>query len=184
MDASQSSFWLEINSLLHGAGSYTKDGLWNNPYGRIPGEAASAILFSNSEDKWCSVLGAGESYEKILFDQAACTGVGLSAAANIANSFINDDLKITHLIHDLNGEPYRADQFGFTSLRISEKLIDNWKMYSPALVTSDLGTATALTHLALSAYIINNRKNKNTIERHLILTSSDDECRSTIITSS
>jgi hypothetical protein len=80
---------------------------------------------------------------------------------------------------DLNGEPYRADQFGFMGLRLSDWLKDNWKTFMPATVFGDLGCASSVAHMALAAQWLADPANQQ--QTHLLLSASDDEQRSAVI---
>jgi 3-oxoacyl-[acyl-carrier-protein] synthase-1 len=79
---------------------------------------------------------------------------------------------------DLNGEPYRADQFGFTGLRLSGWLKDNWKSVTPATVFGDLGSASAVAHMALAAQVLSGAGQAQT---HLLLSASDDAWRGAMV---
>lgn len=175
--------WLEDEHLLHGAGKPYKGTARRNPYGRIPGEAAAAVMLTLSGPAWCRILGAGAAAEMIpRGDDRPCIGLGWTQAAQQALAKLPAERKITHIISDLNGEPYRADQFGFTALRISGRLIDNWQRHTPALVSGDVGTASALLHVALSANLL--RQPEQNGQTHLLLASSDDNLRAAMILAS
>jgi 3-oxoacyl-[acyl-carrier-protein] synthase I len=174
--------WLETQELLHNASKIYKGQARRNPYGFIPGEAAAAVMVSSTGPAWCSIIGAGATAEPVLrTDPRPCTGLGWTQAAQSALATLPEDCKISLIMSDLNGEPYRADQFGFTALRISERLIDNWERYTPALVTGDVGTATALVHVALSANILRQKDQGMPQQTHLLLSSSDDSLRAAMV---
>lgn len=174
--------WLETQELLHNAGKTYKGQARRNPYGFVPGEAAAAVMLGSAGAPWCTILGAGATAEPVLrTDPRPCTGLGWTQAAQSALATLPDDCKISHIMSDLNGEPYRADQFGFTALRISERLVDNWERYTPALVTGDVGTATALVHVALSANILRQKDQGMPQQTHLLLSSSDDSLRAALV---
>jgi 3-oxoacyl-[acyl-carrier-protein] synthase-1 len=73
------------------------------------------------------------------------------------------------------------DQFGFTALRISERLCEDWQRHTPALISGDVGSASALLHVALSANLL--RRPENRTQTHLLLSSSDDSLRSALVLS-
>jgi 3-oxoacyl-[acyl-carrier-protein] synthase I len=174
--------WLETQELLHNASKTYKGQARRNPYGFVPGEAAAAVLLSSVGKSWCSIMGAGATAEPILrTDPRPCTGLGWTQAAQAALATLPNSHKITHIMSDLNGEPYRADQFGFTALRIADRLADNWERYTPVLVTGDVGTATALVHVALSANILRQEDPEQPRQMHLLLSSSDDSLRSALV---
>lgn len=171
---------LESEDLLHNAGMLYQGQARRNPYGRIPGEAAAAVILSLSGPAWCRILGSGSANESIeRNDSRPCLGLGWTHAAQQALAGLPSAQKVTHIISDLNGEPYRADQFGFTALRISERLCENWQRHTPALISGDVGSASALLHVALSANLL--RRPENRTQTHLLLSSSDDSLRSALV---
>lgn len=87
---------------------------------------------------------------------------------------------IGKLYVDLNGEPYRADQFGFTYQRIRRWLKPGVVRRVLALVTGDLGCASLITHLALSARELHGGTSGDP-DWHLILSSSDDVARGALV---
>lgn len=180
--------WLEGERLLQNAHSTYAGKLVPNAYGRIPSEGAAAVMVTHDGKGWCRVEGLGVSEESILRnDSRPCVGLGLSQAATQVLGASFSDRKVDHVVVDLNGEPYRADQFGFTALRLSSRLVDGWTRSAPALVTGDLGTATSLMHTGLSAYALHSRsteKAATTKETHLVLSISDDAKRGAALLSS
>jgi 3-oxoacyl-[acyl-carrier-protein] synthase I len=172
--------WLENEGLLHNAGKYHQRKLLRNPYGRVPGEAAAAVLLTRQGPAWCRILGTGLAAEPVPRNaERPCLGLGWTHAAQQALSGLPSAQKVTHIISDLNGEPYRADQFGFTALRISERLRENWQRHTPALISGDVGSASALLHVALSANLLRQLANRN--QTHLLLSSSDDSLRAALV---
>lgn len=174
--------WLEGEDLLHNAGKLYGGQTRCNPYGCVPGEAAAAVMVSHSGVAWCQIKGAGAALEPVLRTATSpCTGQGWTQAAKQALETLPNEQKITHVVSDLNGEPYRADQFGFTALRISGRLVDDWQRYTPALVSGDVGTATALVHVALSANLLRQQASGQAAQTHLLLSSSDDNLRAALV---
>jgi 3-oxoacyl-[acyl-carrier-protein] synthase-1 len=53
--------------------------------------------------------------------------------------------------NDMNGEPYRADEFGFTGLRTKESFEALSDFVAPADCWGDVGSAGALLHVVLAA---------------------------------
>lgn len=174
--------WLEQEDLLHNAGRDYRGTRSLNPYGRVPSEAAAAIMLCLTGPAWCKIQGTGVINELVSrTDTRPCIGLGCTKAANDAIATVSKTQKITHIFSDLNGEPYRADQFGFTLLRISDRLESNWERYTPALVTGDVGTATALVHVALSANLLRQVEGEQPKQTHLLLFSSDDHLRAALV---
>ncbi|UEP53097.1 beta-ketoacyl synthase [Burkholderia ambifaria] len=177
--------WLDARSLLHGAHRAYRGRFRVEPYGRVPGEGAAAVALSGrlaSGGKcWARLLGVGHAHEPHTHDsRKVCIGAGLSQAARAAlgqgQEFSAD--QIGWISVDLNGEPYRADQFGFTALRLAEALAPGWQRVAPALASGDLASASAVAHVALAAYGMSKRPRQ---ANHLVLSSSDDPLRGAVL---
>lgn len=175
-------WWLERKQLLHGAGHLYHSEIRRNPYGRIPSEAGAAVMVHGSVSGWCRLQGIGLADEAIVrTDPRPCIGLGCTQAAQQALSGSSPEQKITHIVNDLNGEPYRADQFGFTCLRIASSLTDRWETITPALVSGDVGTATSVLQIALSANLLRRQAAAGVHPRHLLLSGSDDSQRAAVV---
>lgn len=199
---------LEHRSLLHGARHPYEGAARANPYGRIPGEGAAALLLSGrqKDSAWCTLAGVALATEPRCFDQPEpCTGQGLTDAARRAMAAAdglpaaggrgdgrgdgggggNRNAPPGHaprvactLTHDATGEPYRADEFGFTALRLARRLSPDYRRITPALVSADLGAASAIAHAALTAWHCRHHPDGTD---HLILSSSDDALRGAMV---
>jgi len=145
--------WLEANDQLHGAGPL------NNAWGFIPGEGAGALLIARREvaerlrlDPLARVLGVGTGFEaNRIKTQTVCIGEGLTQAFRGALAGLPDDFRITDVYCDLNGEPYRADEYGFTALRTKEAFESASDFVAPADCWGDVAAASAPLHLVLAA---------------------------------
>ncbi|MBV9122840.1 MAG: hypothetical protein JO112_05755, partial [Planctomycetes bacterium] len=115
--------WLEACDQVHGAGPE------NNAWGFIPGEAAGFCLLASETactryhlPCHCRVLRAALAREKNLIKtDTVCVGQGLTDAVRQALVGLPQGTKVDRMICDQNGEPYRADEFGFTLVRLSER---------------------------------------------------------------
>ena len=178
--------WLESQGLLHGAhGSYRRQAR-ANPYGRIPGEAAAAVALTTEPDAayWCTLTGTATAQEPVTRSvPQPCIGMGLTLAARQALNLAAQGPRpcsgepVARVTADLNGEPYRADEFGFTALRLAKALAPDYQRIVPALCTGDIGAATAILHTALAAYAFHAR---NLPGKHLLLAGSDDTLRGAV----
>lgn len=173
--------WLDLQGLLHGASVPHHGHLRRNAYGRVPGEGAAAIALSASARhapaSWARLLGCATAVEPVTHTSPQpCTGLGLTQAARqaIEQARALSPAQIGHLVADLNGEPYRADQFGFTALRLGRSLTPDWQRSVPALASGDLHSASALAHVALAAY---GQRQRPQCHHTLVLASSDDTLR-------
>lgn len=145
--------WLEENDQLHSAG------LLNNAWGLIPGEGAGALLLMRREiaerlrlEPLARVLEVGTAFEpKRIKSETVCIGEGLTQAFQGALAALPRDLKISDIYCDMNGEPYRADEFGFAGLRTKEAFKGISDFVAPADCWGDVSAAGAPLHMMLAA---------------------------------
>jgi 3-oxoacyl-[acyl-carrier-protein] synthase-1 len=192
---------LEEANLLHGAHSRVGRGPRPNPYGRVPGEGAAAVVLGpgvrsrasiasprlTPSSPWARLAAATLAEEELPAGSTGpCIGMGLTHAAQEALRLSGNAAQLVGRIStDFNGEPYRADEFGFTTLRLAEALAPGWKRTEPAMVSGDIGAASAVSQLALAAYRMRGRPARHHREseppRQLILCSSDDSLRAAMV---
>lgn len=145
--------WLEACDQLHGGGAL------NNAWGFVPGEAAGAVLLVAS---WvpaalgiaplADVVGVGLGHEsKCIKTDAVCIGEGLTQAFRQTLQALAPGERVDSIYCDLNGEPYRADEYGFTALRTREQLRAASEFIAPADCWGDVGAAGGPLHVALAA---------------------------------
>ena len=145
--------WLEDSDQLHGAGPL------NNAWGFIPGEGAGALLLMRGEvaqrlhlTPLAQVLGVGTAFEsKRIKTETVCIGEGLTQAFRGALAALPDGIKVTDVYCDMNGEPYRADEYGFTFLRTKEAFESASDFIAPADCWGDVAAAGGPLHLMLAA---------------------------------
>ncbi len=145
--------WLEECDQLHGAGPL------NNAWGFIPGEAAGAVLIIRPElierlriDPLARIMGLGSGFEpKRIKTETVCLGEGLTQAFRNALQGLPEGMKVTDMYCDMNGEPYRADEFGFTCLRTKEYFESASDFMTPADCWGDVSAAGGPLHLGLAA---------------------------------
>jgi len=143
--------WLEENDQVHSAGPE------NNAYGFVPGEAAGFVLLTTTSAaqrhqlsvalELVSVAVAHET--KLIKTDTVCTGEGLVA---LFRALAGDPPTITadHLYCDMNGEPYRADEFGFATTRAAGMLREPAAFTTPADCWGDVGAASGPLLLLLA----------------------------------
>lgn len=144
--------WLEQNEQLHGAGPL------NNAWGFIPGEGAGAALLGTERalaglqlTPLGQVLGVGTALEQNrIKTKTVCIGEGLTAAFREGLSGLPSGAKVTDVYCDMNGEPYRADEFGFAALRTKEWFESASDFIAPADCWGDVSAASAPLALVLS----------------------------------
>lgn len=161
--------WLEAEEQLHGAGPL------NNAWGFIPGEAAGALLLARAgvaasggpaggqggqgghlgrggEGGWADVLAVGLGREsKLNKSGEVCIGEGLTQALRRALDEVPGEGVIDNVVCDMNGEAYRADEYGFCGLRVRDRLRDPTDFLAPADCWGDVGAAGLPLHLLLAA---------------------------------
>jgi 3-oxoacyl-[acyl-carrier-protein] synthase-1 len=144
--------WLEESDQLHGAGPF------NNAWGFIPGEAGAALLLMRESvvkslnlQALACVLAVGSAHEpKRIKAQTVCIGEGLTAAFRDTLAALPAGALVTDIYCDMNGEPHRADEFGFTALRTKEHFESLSDFHAPADIWGDVSAAGALLHLGLA----------------------------------
>jgi 3-oxoacyl-[acyl-carrier-protein] synthase I len=145
--------WLEENEQLHGAGAL------NNAWGFIPGEGAGAALLVSGEvlkrfrlEPLARVLSVGRGFEQNrIKTETVCVGEGLTAAFREGLAGLPSGAKVTDVFCDMNGEPYRADEFGFACLRTKEAFESASDFVAPADCWGDVSAASGPLGLMLSA---------------------------------
>jgi 3-oxoacyl-[acyl-carrier-protein] synthase-1 len=145
--------WIEECDQFHGTGPL------NNAWGFIPGEAAGAVLVTGVDlsplagaSMLGRVLAVGTGFEhKRIKTETVCTGQGLTQAFHGALTGLPAGTKVTDIYCDMNGEPYRADEYGFACLRSDNRFATASEFVSPADCWGDVGAATGPLCLALAA---------------------------------
>ncbi|EAO2688096.1 hypothetical protein E2X65_23800 [Salmonella enterica] len=175
--------WLDDENLLHGAHRLYNRNARGNPYGRVPSEGAAALALTSTAREhrpWCHIRGAGTAVEDVLYsDEGACLGKGLRQAA-IQALEVAGTTSLCHVMSDINGEPYRADELGFTLLALSDYSRPEPVRETPVLASGDLGCASLLAHMALSAWRMRAADSPGDT---LLLFTSDDGQRGAVVLS-
>jgi 3-oxoacyl-[acyl-carrier-protein] synthase I len=144
--------WLEACDQLHSAGPL------NNAWGFIPGEAGAALLLMRESAAQATglhalgfVLGIGTAVEsKRIKTETVCIGEGLTQAFRAALATLPAGKRVTDIYCDMNGEPYRADEFGFTALRTKEHFESASDFVAPADCWGDVAAAGGVLHVQLA----------------------------------
>jgi 3-oxoacyl-[acyl-carrier-protein] synthase-1 len=142
--------WLEAGGQVHGA-----DG---NSWGFVPGEAAGFALLASAgaADRYklaaaLELLTAATAREtKLIKTDAVCLGEGLADLFRGLAAGLAPGTRADHLVCDMNGEPYRVDEFGFAVLRAGGLFRDASAFAAPATCWGDVGAAAGALFLALS----------------------------------
>lgn len=145
--------WLEECDQLHGAGPL------NNAWGFVPGEAAGAVLLLGGDamrklgvEPLGRILSVGLGTEpNRIKTETVCIGEGLTAAFREGLAALPSDVCVTDVYCDMNGEPYRADEFGFACLRTRESFVSAADFIAPADCWGDVSAASIPLAMILSS---------------------------------
>ena len=150
--------WLEGNEQVHSAGSE------NNPYGFIPGEGSGFVLLASADAlhrlgltaslELATAASARETH--LIKTDSVCTGDGMTA---LFRSLRGEPAlrRADHLFCDMNGEPYRAEEFGFASIRVADLFADPSSFTAPADCWGDVGAASGPLFVMLADAAIRKR---------------------------
>lgn len=133
-----------------------------NRNGFTPGEAAGFCLLTTgvtARQFGLPVLGwinsvATAREESPIRTRTICVGKGLSAAIQLATAPLRlPEERVDESICDLNGEPYRSEEFALTVLRTQKAFVDSSRFVTPADCWGDIGAASGplFAILAVSA---------------------------------
>ncbi len=173
--------WLDAHDQLHGAGEM------KNAFGFTPGEGAGFCLLASGKvvnqhrlESLSRIVSVSTAQEpNPIKTDSVCVGVGLSKAFRKALQDVPSDVKIDRLICDQNGEIYRADEFGFTLARTSNRFVNGGAFTAPAECWGDVGAASGplFAILTVAAGLRGYAKGPHT----LLSTSSEEGERATAV---
>jgi 3-oxoacyl-[acyl-carrier-protein] synthase-1 len=142
--------WVDAQDQLHSE---------TNSWGYVPGEAACFCLLTSGSvaaryrlpvlAEVVSV-GTGREENRIKTD-AVCLGKGLTEAFRRTLGALAPEARVDQVICDLNGEAYRADEYGFTVARTGARFVDPSEYLAPADCWGDVGAASGPLFVALAA---------------------------------
>jgi len=142
--------WVEASDQAHGA--------IDNSWGFVPGEGAGFALLAaaptavryklHADLELVTAATARET--KLIKTDAVCLGEGLTNLFRALATRLAPSAKADHLVCDMNGEPYRADEFGFAVLRAGELFRDPSGFATPASQWGDVGAAAGPLFLVLA----------------------------------
>ena len=133
--------WLEGNDQLHNG---------PNAYGFLPGEAAGFCLLCSQQAAQrfrlrilARVWTAATAREtKLIKTDTVCLGKGLTEVFQKVCAELPESDRIDHTICDMNGEPYRADEYGFAVTRVGKRFVNASDFIAPADCWGDVGAAS------------------------------------------
>ncbi|RYZ43203.1 MAG: hypothetical protein EOO71_04555 [Myxococcaceae bacterium] len=161
----------------------------DHPVGFMPGEAGVAILL----ERYDSVRGRGVRPHGLLFDPviaqephclaAKSPPTGRALAEVLTQALVQADAREAtagDLYLDLNGENFRASEWGHTRVRTQEWCgMEAWAQRIPALNFGETGAASPLLAVCLAARAFARKYSRG--DHALVLSSGDDGHRSGII---
>ena len=145
--------WLESCDQIHSAGEF------NNAWGFVPGEAAGLCLLASEKivqryrlKPLAQILASATATEmNLIKTNTVCLGEGLTAAfKQVLPSLPKPDARVDEILCDMNGEPYRAEEYGFASTRVAEKFTDPSDFLAPADCWGDVGAASGPLFVCLA----------------------------------
>jgi 3-oxoacyl-[acyl-carrier-protein] synthase-1 len=94
---------------------------------------------------------ASASEPNRIITETVCIGEGLTRALRRVLGALPPGAQVSDVYCDMNGEPYRADEYGFTALRIKQQLEAASEFVAPADCWGDVGAASGPLGLMLAA---------------------------------
>jgi 3-oxoacyl-[acyl-carrier-protein] synthase-1 len=167
--------WLDENRQL--ATSYNRAALF-------PGEGAGAFAVASDEAvqrhrlrSLGTVCRVGTAMEpKRIKTDTICLGEGLTAAIQKALAPLRfPEGRVNGILCDINGERYRAEEWGFALLRLSEAFVDPTDYDLPTSCWGDMGAASAPLSVVLATSAAMRRYSKG--QRYLLWNSSEGGLR-------
>ena len=127
----------------------------NQSWGFTPGEGAGSILLASEaavDRNSLTVLAELVSVEtaeenNLLGTETVCTGQGLTTALN---GVLNESTTIFDIYTDLNGETYRAEEYGFSICRVGKCFDDASRFTTAAECWGDVGAASPTLGVSLA----------------------------------
>ncbi len=172
--------WLDFQEMLHSS---------SNPWGLIPGEGAGFCLLVSDQiieelniAAVAHILAGATTREKNLINtDTVCSGQGLSQAISFVpqESDPSEFDKIDQIICDLNGLRYRADEFGFSTVKNAKQFKTPGDFVAPADCWGDVGAASGPLFISLAVHTALQGNQKGPL--NLVLTGSDTGERSAML---
>ena len=170
--------WLDQTRRLHSE---------RNPDGFVPGEGAGFCLLASSSAArrlrvpvLASVRAVAVTREPHPIESAGvCTGQGLTDAFHQTLGALAEGERADWTMCDMNGESYRATEWGYAYVRSGKKHRDPLEIWHPADAYGDIGAAGGAVMVALASAAWQRRYARG--PRCLIWTSSDDGTRGALV---
>jgi 3-oxoacyl-[acyl-carrier-protein] synthase-1 len=163
--------WLDNNRQL--ANSYNRGAFF-------PGEGAGAVLIASDQSvsrhqlaSLAVVRALATSMEtRLIKTDAICLGEGLTQCVReVTRSLKLPEQAIDGVVCDINGERYRAEEWGFVILRCAESFVDPTAYDMPATFWGDVGAASGPLFIGLA--VTAGKRGWAKGKRYMIWTSSE-----------
>jgi 3-oxoacyl-[acyl-carrier-protein] synthase-1 len=141
--------WLDEGEQLHSEG---------NIYGFCPGEAAGFVLMATPQTArrlglpgLIGIVATASAIEaNLLKTTDICIGEGLGQAFEVVAQALGQGHAATRVICDMNGERYRANEYGMAALRVPRLFHNAAAFDTPADCWGDVGAASGPLHMCLA----------------------------------
>ena len=135
-----------------------------NPKGFVPGEAAAFLVLerhsavqARNAQALARLAGTGYAIESnSIYDKSPCTGNGLTGAIRSAVQG-SDGSTLALIVCDLNGERYRANEWGLALLRSFGASAPPELLWHPADCLGDCGAAAGALNVVFGALALARR---------------------------
>jgi 3-oxoacyl-[acyl-carrier-protein] synthase-1 len=136
----------------------------DNPKGFVPGEAAAFLVLERhsavqkrNAQALAKLVGIGYAIESnSIYDKSPCTGDGLTSAIRSALEGL-DGSTLTLVVCDLNGERYRANEWGLALPRSFGASAPPELLWHPADCLGDCGAAAGALNVVFGALALARR---------------------------
>ncbi len=159
----------------------------DRPDGFVPGEAAACVVLepahvaqARGRTPLATVEAASTATEPVTISMdAPSAATGLSEAIRLTFAQLPDEgRQTTVIVCDLNGETYRAKEFGTTAARVLSAISTRWSVWHPADCIGDTGAAAFGVSACVGLRALAKQYAKG--DRVLVLGSSDDGLRGAV----
>lgn len=131
-----------------------------NPYGLMPGEAGACFLLESAASArrrqppmWFATSSVAVRVEQNHFFSRK-PNVGVALAESLEETLTGAALKgpfTGSLVSDLNGENWRANEWGYARLRLEQRLAEGFHLILPAISLGDTGAASGAVGVCVAA---------------------------------
>ena len=137
----------------------------DNPKGFVPGEAAAFVVLetlsavqARAGKALARLVGVGNTIESnSIYDKSPCTGDGLTGAIRSALEAAGAASSLALVVCDLNGERYRANEWGFAMSRSFSAGSSPAVLWHPADCLGDCGAAAGVLNMVFGTLALARR---------------------------